>query len=68
VVVATHDPEVVELCDRVVRLVDGRPVEEAPDAPGHPLGILPTGGPPGSPGPPGRTPPDPPGEAGGPVA
>src|SRR5829696_8557555 len=27
VVVATHDPEVVELCDRVVRLVDGRPLE-----------------------------------------
>ena len=27
VVVATHYPEVVELCDRVVRLVDGRPVE-----------------------------------------
>jgi ABC-type lipoprotein export system ATPase subunit len=25
VVVATHDPEMVELCDRVVRLVDGRP-------------------------------------------
>jgi putative ABC transport system ATP-binding protein len=25
VVVATHDPDVVELCDRVVRLVDGRP-------------------------------------------
>ena len=31
VVVATHDPEVVELCDRVVRLVDGRPVELTPD-------------------------------------
>ena len=30
VVVATHDPEVVELCDRVVRLVDGRPVELDP--------------------------------------
>ena len=28
---ATHDPEVVELCDRVVRLVDGRPVELTPD-------------------------------------
>jgi ABC-type lipoprotein export system ATPase subunit len=25
VVVATHDPDVVDLCDRVVRLVDGRP-------------------------------------------
>jgi ABC-type multidrug transport system fused ATPase/permease subunit len=31
VVVATHDPEVVDLCDRVVRLVDGRPVELDPD-------------------------------------
>jgi putative ABC transport system ATP-binding protein len=31
VVVATHDPEVVQLCERVVRLVDGRPVELAPD-------------------------------------
>ena len=30
VVVATHDPEVVELCDRVVRLVDGRPAESTP--------------------------------------
>ena len=30
VVVATHDPEVVELCDRVVRLVDGRPLELTP--------------------------------------
>jgi putative ABC transport system ATP-binding protein len=30
VVVATHDPEVVDLCDRVVRLVDGRPVELTP--------------------------------------
>jgi hypothetical protein len=29
---ATHDPEVVKLCDRVVRLVDGRPVELDPDA------------------------------------
>jgi ABC-type lipoprotein export system ATPase subunit len=28
--VATHDPEVVDLCDRVVRLVDGRPVELTP--------------------------------------
>jgi putative ABC transport system ATP-binding protein len=27
VVVATHDPEVVDLCDRVVRLVDGRPAQ-----------------------------------------
>ncbi|MFL6186838.1 MAG: ATP-binding cassette domain-containing protein, partial [Actinomycetes bacterium] len=32
VVVATHDPEVVKLCDRVVRLVDGRPVELDPDS------------------------------------
>jgi putative ABC transport system ATP-binding protein len=31
VVVATHDPEVVGLCDRVVRLVDGRPIELSPD-------------------------------------
>ena len=30
VVVATHDLEVVEFRDRVVRLVDGRPVELAP--------------------------------------
>ena len=30
VVVATHDPEVVALCDRVVRLVDGHPVELDP--------------------------------------
>ncbi len=30
VVVATHDPDVVELCDRVVRLVDGRPLTEGP--------------------------------------
>jgi putative ABC transport system ATP-binding protein len=30
VVVATHDPEVVELCDRVVRLVDGRPTRLPP--------------------------------------
>jgi multiple sugar transport system ATP-binding protein len=30
VIVATHDPEVVDLCDRVVRLVDGRPVELTP--------------------------------------
>jgi putative ABC transport system ATP-binding protein len=29
VVVATHDPEVVDLCDRVVRLVDGRPARAA---------------------------------------
>ena len=29
VVVATHDPEVVDLCDRVVRLVDGRPARVA---------------------------------------
>jgi putative ABC transport system ATP-binding protein len=41
VVVATHDPEVVELCDRVVRLVDGRP---APDPPGHPVGPAGEGG------------------------
>jgi hypothetical protein len=27
-----RDPEVVELCDRVVRLVDGRPAEPAPPA------------------------------------
>jgi putative ABC transport system ATP-binding protein len=37
VVVATHDPEVVELCDRVVRLVDGRPVELDPDSVGGPV-------------------------------
>jgi len=57
VVVATHDPEVVELCDRVVRLVDGRPAEPVPDSPGHPPGVP-------------RTPPAPPaaGEGGGPVA
>jgi putative ABC transport system ATP-binding protein len=36
VVVATHDPEVVELCDRVVRLVDGRPAEPGPIPPGAP--------------------------------
>ena len=35
VVVATHDPEVVDLCDRVVRLVDGRPAQvPAPDSGG----------------------------------
>ena len=37
VVVATHDPEVVELCDRVVRLVDGRPVELDPNSVGGPV-------------------------------
>jgi putative ABC transport system ATP-binding protein len=37
VVVATHDPEVVKLCDRVVRLVDGRPVELDPDSVGGPV-------------------------------
>jgi hypothetical protein len=37
VVVATHDPEVVELCDRVVRLVDGRPVELDPGEVGGPV-------------------------------
>jgi multiple sugar transport system ATP-binding protein len=37
VVVATHDPEVVELCDRVVRLVDGRPVELDPNQVGGPV-------------------------------
>lgn len=31
VVVATHDPDVVDLCDRVVYLVDGRPAAQAPD-------------------------------------
>jgi putative ABC transport system ATP-binding protein len=30
VVVATHDPDVVDLCDRVVHLVDGRPTAAAP--------------------------------------
>ena len=43
VVVATHDPEVVELCDRVVRLVDGRPAEPGPvppDAPGEAGGAV----------------------------
>ena len=60
VVVATHDPEVVDLCDRVVRLVDGRPAEPDPappaDPPGHPPGVP-------------RTPPaTPAGEGGGPVA
>jgi putative ABC transport system ATP-binding protein len=39
VVVATHDPEVVDLCDRVVRLVDGRPARITADADN------PTGGP-----------------------
>jgi heme ABC exporter ATP-binding subunit CcmA len=28
VVVATHDPDVVEVCDHVVRLVDGRPLTD----------------------------------------
>jgi ABC-type lipoprotein export system ATPase subunit len=37
VVVATHDPEVVDLCDRVVRLVDGRPVELTPGEVGGPV-------------------------------
>ena len=37
VVVATHDPEVVELCDRVVRLVDGRPLELTPGDVGGPV-------------------------------
>ena len=37
VVVATHDPEVVELCDRVVRLVDGRPLELPPGDVGGPV-------------------------------
>jgi hypothetical protein len=36
VVGATHDPEVVELCDRVVRLVDGRPLELTPGDVGGP--------------------------------
>jgi putative ABC transport system ATP-binding protein len=30
-VVATHDPDVVEVCDRVVRLVDGRPTPAPTD-------------------------------------
>jgi ABC-type lipoprotein export system ATPase subunit len=34
VVVATHDPDMVELCDRVVRLVDGRPLAHGPSAEG----------------------------------
>ena len=34
---ATHDPEVVELCDRVVRLVDGRPLELTPGEVGEPV-------------------------------
>ena len=40
VVVATHDPEVVDLCDRVVRLVDGRPARVPADeaSPGPPGG------------------------------
>jgi ABC-type lipoprotein export system ATPase subunit len=37
VVVGGHDPEVVELCDRVVRLVYGRPVELDPDSVGGPV-------------------------------
>jgi ABC-type lipoprotein export system ATPase subunit len=37
VVVATHDPEVVGLCDQVVRLVDGRPVELDPGQVGGPV-------------------------------
>jgi thiamine transport system ATP-binding protein len=37
VVVATHDPEVVKLCDRVVRLVDGRPLELTPGEVGGPV-------------------------------
>jgi putative ABC transport system ATP-binding protein len=32
VVVATHDPEVVETCDQVVRLVDGRATRADPQA------------------------------------
>jgi len=74
VVVATHDPEVVDLCDRVVRLVDGRPSgpdpdpTPPPDSPGHPPGPRSTWAPPcGSPDPSGRTPPAA-GDAGGPVA
>jgi alpha-D-ribose 1-methylphosphonate 5-triphosphate synthase subunit PhnL len=31
VVVATHEPDVVDLCDRVVHLTDGRPTTTAPD-------------------------------------
>ena len=30
-VIASHDPEVVEACDRTVRLVDGRQLDHAPD-------------------------------------
>ena len=37
VVGATHDPEMAELRDRVVRLVDGRPVELAPGQVGGPV-------------------------------
>ncbi|HEV8371969.1 MAG TPA: ATP-binding cassette domain-containing protein, partial [Actinomycetota bacterium] len=37
VVVATHDPEVVGLCDQVVRLVDGRPLELDPGQVGGPV-------------------------------
>jgi putative ABC transport system ATP-binding protein len=33
VVVATHDPDMVELCDRVVRLVDGRVLSDGPGGP-----------------------------------
>ncbi|HEY2956754.1 MAG TPA: ATP-binding cassette domain-containing protein [Actinomycetota bacterium] len=36
VVVATHDPDMVELCDRVVGLSDGRPVPLAADGSGAP--------------------------------
>ena len=56
VVVATHDPEVVDLCDRVVRLVDGRPARVAVEdggAGGTGAGGTRAGG--------GRAAPDPPG-------
>jgi putative ABC transport system ATP-binding protein len=36
IVVATHDPDVVQLCDRVVRLVDGRPHPVELDEAGRP--------------------------------
>jgi putative ABC transport system ATP-binding protein len=45
VVVATHDPEVVDLCDRVIRLVDGRPARavEGPAEPSGPWPAEPSG-------------------------
>ena len=58
VVVATHDPEVVDLCDRVVRLVDGRPARVPADdtSPEPPAAGSPSGQ--ASPGPAGAGAPD----------